>query len=325
MVKRYLIFLTIILSVIVSVLFIIFLLKNPKGEEVQVKYPTEPLLFTTLGKTALQVDLKEIYYFEEGNVPLLFVNQEEKASQVGDIVSMLAPKLGLQVTDFQYKWSSEQGRFFFSFDNEVLLFEVSNSIDFPEGEKVFEIFFKEFLGREYEFIITNKLTSSDGETTYYYASRLIDGIPVELGFGYEYSDTLIFDASGKLKGGSILLADFIKKDIFIPLVSQEDLLEFVNVEGYPRESSVDLSSLESSLNIDFYTSGIDWSEVIESASNCVADSSMLIYLFKGIAQEYVFPIYKVYARCDIYYEGEKYSVPTDFFLNAVDLDYITVE
>jgi hypothetical protein len=94
----------------------------------------------------------------------------------------------------------------------------------------------------------------------------------------------------------------------------------VNQDNYPKESYVYASQIIDKVDISYLDPR--WEEIHESASNCISNNIELIYFYKSINQEFLYPSFKVSATCEVLFEEDSYFVPAIFYLNAIDLEYV---
>ena len=68
----------------------------------------------------------------------------------------------------------------------------------------------------------------------------------------------------------------------------------------------------------------DLEEVLNTLKNCESTSSDLIYYYKSFDQEYLTPVYKLDALCEVSYNNETYSIPAIAYVNAIDPQYVYI-
>lgn len=318
--KKTLIVVLAVLLVLFIIVFVI-LVKAPFGKN----YPEEPLTAKSLGITNQNIDISGVSTESNlSDIPVYSVERKVHISLVEDMLSDL--ELILKRTDLvqdtYVEWSDENNKFTYDSLTDTLDFIIKEKLNIQRGEDAFTSIYSKYLDREYEFVINSEKKNSDGGVTYY-ASRLQDNIPIENGYGYEYTDILSFDKEGNLTSGKLFLAEITKNELEIPLIKDSLLKQYINSTRYPKESYLDTAVLQSTLNLDYLSD--KWEDIEKTATDCKGIEKEVILLFKNTDQGYLLPVYKVDATCNVTYENNSYSVPATFYVNAVDPDYIVTD
>lgn len=314
--KKKIIILGIAIVLLIVILIIIFS-SSPSGT----KYPKEPLEVNSLGKSSLSLDINQMEGFSNEDTKLFLIKKENHSSLVESCISSMNMPLKKQsvIQEGITIWSDGKSQFEYSSLLDRISFVLPSGFIFDVGDNPIESFFYKYFDIDFDFIISNTEKNTTGGLTYY-GTRVIKGIPLEIGYGYEYSDFLKFDKNGKLVGGQLLLSNFDESDFYLPLIPEKYLKRVSNLAVYPKESYIDTSILASTLDINYLDDA--WGYIEKSASNCVGNKQELIYLFKDSNQKFLLPTFKVKANCDVQYKKETYSVPSLFYLNAVDPEYV---
>jgi hypothetical protein len=318
--RRIIIGLLISLAILLLALVVYGVLNNRKSSELL----EEPLNLKKFGNSELSVDISDEYESSQDvasvySIPAKFYKES---------IEKFMNDLGLTLTensisdDEHMEWEGYGNRFTYNAISNTLTFQLSKPINLGEEDGAFEKIYLDYFERNYEFVIGQREVANQGLTSYY-AKRVVDGIPIEMGYGYEYSDILRFDERGYVIEGNLLLAEVEKKETSVPLISVDELIQYVNLDIYPKESYVYASQLMDTLDLSYLDSR--WEEIHSSASNCNSSALELIYLYKSSNQEFLYPTYKVSASCEVQFEEGTYSVPAVFYLNAASPDYIVVE
>lgn len=310
----------IILSILIILLSLVFIFILKKDHTKN--YPEEPIEFSSLSETTLDVDISSIKDFRKEDISVYSVVSEYKEELINTIIL----NLGLSFSEKEITlgdptiWNDRSNSIYYYKVTDILVFKLKDGIDIGNSENSIETFFAKYIDIEYEFdIVEEEKTNTGGERIY--GRRLLDEIPIEIGYGYEYSDYLEFNKNGYLIGGQILLTEFTKEDLNIPFVSDKYLQEVINKDVYPKEAYINTSVLTSVLDINYLDDA--WGEIEDSASNCIGNKQETIFIFKKSNQKYLLPIFKITGTCEVEYEDNIYSVPTTFYTLAADPEYIT--
>lgn len=288
------------------------------------KYPEEPLLAQNLGTSEVGIDISEMKRDTDiTDVPVYSVKPNLHISEVEDMINQVGLSLERNdiVKDSYIEWRDDENLFTYDSVLDTLTFQISRSISVERGIGGFSDIFSRYFDVEYEFTLVQEKKNADGGITYY-ASRVIGDIPIQFGSKYEYSDILKFDKEGNLESGSLLLAEIQEYDYYLPLITQKELTEFVNLNEYPKEYHLDTGVLMDMLEINYLDD--QWGEIEESVSDCNGGDSDLVFLFKNSNQGALLPVFKISSICKVYKSNLEYSVPAIFYVNAVNPKYVTL-
>ena len=316
--KTAIIVLVIFISVLLIVLAIVLYSNLVK------KYPEEPLKMKNLGKTSQNIDISSLEIkTKENDVPVYFVEPKLHIDMVEKMINKLGISLSRNdiVPNSYIEWGDSGNTFTYDAVSDSVTFNLLKGISIERGNGSFSKFFKEYLDTEYEFTSFQEKKNANGGITYY-ASRMINDIPVQYGAGYEYTDILEFDKDGSLISAKLLLAQIDKYDVYLPLITKSELDKYINTSEYPKEHYVDSSVLADILNI--YYLDDKWEKIEDTLKDCKAQSSDLIFLYKTSNQGYLLPVFKISANCTVSNEGNDYTVPATFYVNAADPKYVTL-
>lgn len=288
------------------------------------KYPEQPISIENIGITKTALDITnskpEVEYKD---IPLYTIAPKIHISLVESMIEKmdLSLKKEERVKDSYIIWGDGKNQFTYQGATDTVNFELTTDLGINKSEEAFSQFFKQYLDLDYEFILVEEITF--GETVTIYASRLIDGIPMEFGNGSEYTDILRFNKSGDLISGYLLLAEVEDTELTIPLIKEGELETYINLETYPKEIIVDTSVLTSTIDLHYLDRG--WLDINESAKDCKATSYTTVLLYKNSNQKYLLPVYKYNANCKVEYEKTEYTAPATFYVSASDPKYVTIE
>jgi hypothetical protein len=288
------------------------------------KYPEEPLLAQNLGTSEVELDISNMKRdMDITDVPVYSVKPNLHISDVEEMINQVGLSLERKdiVKDSYIEWSNEENMFTYDSVLDTLTFQISESISIERGVEGFSNIFSRYFDIEYEFTLVQEKKNADGGITYY-ASRMVGEVPIQFGSKYEYSDILKFDKEGNLESGSLLLAEIKEYDYYLPLITQRELVEFVNLNEYPKEYHLDTGVLMDFLEIDYLDD--QWEDIEKSVSDCNGGDSELVFLFKNSNQGALLPVFKISSICKVYKSNLEYSVPAIFYVNAVNPKYVTL-
>lgn len=317
--KKYIIIGLIV--IVPTILLIIFLLSSKEG-----KYPSEPIWQKSLVSDNQNIELSDTEIDSNQEYFLWEISESVKLDAVKDMVNSLGDSFKLD--EYQegifYLWKSGEDSVFFDLDKNYLLFEYSKGIEINEaeiGDRAFGRFVNGYFNSNWNYKVFKTDKGSNGETIYYAKRVLFGDTLVEVREHHQQTDYLALK-DGKVMYGKILLTDFVKTDVKVPLISKEDLTKYLNLPNYPKETYPQYSGLGSSLleEIDYLSATFE--EVGDSLSECKSTSSSLIYYYKSFNQELLTPVYKLELQCKIMYKEEEYSVPAISYVNAIHPDYV---
>ncbi len=307
------------ISIILLLIFIVIYLVEKSTKK---NYPSEPIKSVQLGKTDLKLDISGLKNFSNRDFNIYEINQEDNTSIVESMIQKVSLSLDKNNNKEVIYWEDNSNSFSYEMSTGILSFDLSKPLDISEGEDAFALFFQSYLQKDYNFIFSKTEISENGDI-WYYASRVLNEVPIQLGRSKEYSDILIFNSNGKLKGGEVILTEFIKEKFVVPLISKDLLLTYIKLEEYPKESYVNFAVLNSVIDDTPYSFSSWIDDVLDKVSNCKSGDLDIIYLYQGMEQSNILPIYKVDATCEVEYEEEVYSVPAVYYINAIDPDYLS--
>lgn len=318
--KQNAILILVIFTLIFATIITIFILNLNKKT-----YPSEPIQVKNIGTIDTELDLKETTLQTElKELPLYALDNKVHITQSETIIENMGFNLTREdiIENSYIVWSDGKNQFIYESITDTLSFTLTSRVSITKGEQAFEKIFNQYLGYKYEFKINEEDKYTEGSSLY--ASRLINGIPVEQSNGFEYSDILKFDTNDNLVAGYLWLSEPVDTELYLPLISDTDLKKYVNLNEFPKERFVDTSVLVSVLDKTHYLDEV-WLEIDSTTRDCIAESSELIYLYKNSNQQTLLPVYKYYSNCKVEYEENEYTVPSIFYLSATDPRFITVE
>lgn len=315
-VKKKVILILGIVIVILTVLAIILIQKGINND-----YPKEPIKFSTLLATEEDINIDKMKMPKKEDVSLYTVRPSDEDT----LINMMVQNMGITFAEKDIKgvdpkiWNNGKDILRYYTVTDTLVFQLKNSVKLEETDNVLKEFFYEYLGISYNFEITDERITVNG-TKKIYGRRLIGGIPLEIGYGYEYSDYLEFDKKGNIISGSVLLTDFKKEDLFVPTVSDQYIREMINKDAYPKEVYLNTSILTESINLNYLDDA--WGDIEKSASNCKGTDVETVFICKDKTQKYLIPVYKISGDCEVEYKDVQYNIPSVFYALAADPKYI---
>lgn len=318
--KKTVLIVTLVTIVIVLLLIILFLFRRNNES----KYPQEPVEFTSLSQSSLDLDISGLRNIKSKDLLLYSTITSDGETTVREIMDKMGISfLDKDITGIDPKeWDNGKDIFRYYGITDTLVFQLRNGIKFEETENELESFFEEYLNVKYSFDIVDEKTTNSGGLRIY-GRRLIGEIALEVGYGDEYSDYLEFNNSGYLIGGQILLTDFNSEGVSLPTVSEKYLKEMVNSDVYPKETYLNTSILTQSIDLNYLDDA--WGEIEDSANNCEGSEQEVVFIYKNTKQKYLIPIYKISGDCEVEYKDVIYNVPSTFYVLAADPKYIVKE
>lgn len=327
---------TVIVGVIAAILYI--LLSDNTGEQLPPKGIEQPLGYqleqeVEIPRDITPEDLKRKY-------KLLKVSQDSHDDLAQDIVTTMGK------SDLGYSRSGETSHVWgdlFKEGGEYIYYEEltdSLSISFKtpayvEGgsagisdetaaKSVFLNTINELFGNDYKYQINNvELSNREYRVE---ASRLVDGVPVELPGLAEYSDFLVFNESGYILRGQLLLAEF-QDPLTIGIIDFDDLPELLTRDAYPANytqgAPLNYVPKQSSAPVDHADTPGD-EEAIEQSTSCVVTSAQVVYYYSTVDQLHLSPTYKLSCIGNITIDGLGFEVPVLVYTNAVDPEYVYI-
>ncbi len=316
--KNALIVLVVFISVLVVVLGIVLYSTFSK------KHPEEPLPIKNLGKTEQSIDIKSLEMDSKiKDVSVYFVEPKLHIKQVEEMIDRMGLSLDRKdtVSNSYIEWSDDENSFVYDSVSDTVTFQLTRKVSVERGLESFTTVFEKYFNLKYEFKLVGERNNSDGGVTYY-GSRLLDGITVQYGAEYEYSDILEFDKNGNIVSGQLLLAQIDKYDLYLPLISKVELSKYINTKSYPKEHYVNSEILVDTINLNYLDD--KWGDIEKTLKDCKAQDYELIFLYKTSNQGYLLPAYKISSNCVVTNENQEYSVPATFYVNAADPRYVTL-
>ena len=316
--KTALIVLGIFIAILVVVLAFVFLSSMKK------KYPEDPVKMKNLGSSNQQVEISSLdIEIEEKDLPLYYVQPNIHINQVEQLIDRMGLSLERKdiVKDSYIEWSDGENTFVYDSVLDSVSFQLTRRISLDRGESSFSAAFERYFDLEYKFKLVRERKNLDGGITYY-GSRLLDEIPIQYGANYEYTDILSFNTQGDLESGKLLLADIEKYEYYIPLINKRELNQYINAKEYPKEHYIDTSVLADILNLNYLDE--QWSKIENTLEDCRARNLETVFLYKTSDQGYLLPVFKILSDCKVVASGTEYTVPTTFYVNAVDPRYVSL-
>lgn len=288
------------------------------------KYSAEPIKMKNLGKSTQTIDISSLSKkIEQQDVPVYFVHPRLHISNVEKMIDKMGLSLKREdiVKDSYVQWSDGENSFTYDSIQDTVSFQLTRRISLERGVGAFKDIFEKYLGINHEYVLIKERKSKDGGVTYY-ASRTLDGIPVQFGANYEYSEILKFNKEGVLESGQLLLAEFEKYDLYVPTITGDELKAYINAKDYPKEQYIDSSMLVETLNLNYLDDS--WGDIEDTLDECKAQGFEYIFLYKNSNQGYLLPVIKISSNCNVSSKGSVYTVPATFYVNGVDPNYVTL-
>ena len=316
--KKGIFILLIVVLVLLSISLLLYLIV---GRGKKHNLPEEPVSIEQFGESDLPIEISIDSNVTAQYAPVYTIKNTFYEKKIKNMID----ESGLNLTksdmsDINYiEWEGDGNRFTYNSISNTFTFELAEPIYLGSEDQAFKEVFLKYFEKDYEFNISKREVVNSNLTNYY-SRRIVSDIPLERGYGYEYSDILRFDKSGDVSGGSLLLADIEIQETNLPIMSTFNLIKYVNQDDYPKESYVYASQIIDTVDISYLDPR--WQEIHESASNCTSNNIELIYLYKSVNQEFLYPSFKVSATCEVLFEEDSYFVPAIFYLNAIDPEYV---
>lgn len=313
-----------ILLIAIFIVIMLLILVIAGVSKMSKKYPEQPVLIQNLGVEKTTLDISDSKSQEKyRDVSLYSIAPKVHISLVEQMIDRmdLSLKKEERVKDSYIVWGDGKNQFTYESTTDTVSFQLTKNIGITKDSESFSKIFKQYFDLYYEFNINEESTFKNATSVY--ASRVIEGIPIEFGNGNEYTDILKFDEQGNLISGYLFLAQIEETGLTLPLIKENELKTYINLETYPKEINVDTSVLTSTLDIGYLDRG--WTEIAQSVKECKASSYITILLYKNSNQKYLLPAYKYNSDCKVEYEKTEYSVPATFYVSASDPKYVTVD
>ncbi len=288
------------------------------------KYPKEPIQIENFGSTEQTINISSLNLETEiKDLPIYSIKPKVHIL----LVEQMIEKMGLSlkkneiVPESYIEWSDGENIFTYDSQADSVTFELTRRISLERGENSFASLFEKYLGLNYKFRLINEKRNLDEGITYY-ASRLQADIPLQYAGGNEYSDILKFDKHGNLVSGLLLLAEIEEYDLYLPLISKNDLEKYINTSVYPKEYYLDTSILVDTLNLHYLDD--EWENIEKTVNNCIAQESEIIFMYRSSTKGYLLPVFKISSRCTVTSNNQEYMTPAFFYVSAVDPKYVTL-
>lgn len=288
------------------------------------QYPDEPIKMKNLGKSTQTIDISSLSKkIEQEDIPVYFVHPRLHISNVEEMIDKMGLSLKREdiVKDSYIQWSDGENSFTYDSVQDTVSFQLTRRISLERGVEAFKNVFQKYLGIKHDYVLIKERKNNDGGVTYY-ASRTLDGIPVQFGANYEYSEILKFNKEGVLESGQLLLAEFEKYDLYVPTITNDELKAYINAKDYPKEHYIDSSVLTETLDLNYLDEA--WGEIEDTLEECKAQDFENIFLYKNSNQGYLLPVVKISANCNVTSKATVYTVPVTFYVNGVSPDYVTL-
>jgi len=314
--KKGLIGILIIFSVVCLVILVVFLVNSNKKN-----YPKEPLQMNNLGSSNKTLDISDTNDKEIEDIPVYYIEDKVHISLVEQIITNLDLDLTKQDSDSDtvVVWTDGKNEIKYNSMSDSVSISLNKGITISRGIDGFKEIFKQYLGLEYDFVLKEETKDSSGNIIYY-ASRVLNGIPMEYGVTDEYTDVLKFSTNGNLTSANLLLAEVTQYDVYLPIITPKDLETYSELDTYPKEVYMKGGVLASTIDLDYMSD--DWADIEDSLKDCKSEDRELILLYRRPSQGYLLPVYKYSAVCSVEYKGNEYSTPAIFYLNAADPNYV---
>jgi len=321
--KKNILILVIIIVVVIVISLVIYFFT--KGEN---KYPDQPIEQKSLTSSDLNIGVNKFVEPKDSKYFLWTVSNSVKLNSVQKMVQSLSSNFELVDSEegVYYNWKNGTDEILYDTLKNYLLFNHSEGILMDEAEinaNVFSKFVKNFFDVDWQYNVFKNEKGSNGETIYYAKRILEENINIEVREHNQQTDYLAMK-NGKIIYGKLLLTEFEKTDIQLPLITSQQLIQYINADEYPKEIYPQLNALRDSLlkEIDYLSEDLE--EVLNTLKNCESTSSDLIYYYKSFDQKYLTPVYKLDALCEVSYEDEVYSIPAIAYVNAIDPQYVYI-
>jgi hypothetical protein len=321
--KKNIIIGAIVIFLVLLVISLLFLLKGDK-----VQYPDQPIRQNSLLKSEDKIDLGSTRIENQSDYFLWQISNQVKLEAVKEMIKSINSEFTL--SDSQegvfYQWSQREDEIFYDITKNYLIFRYTEGIDFDEAEITntsFATFVNKYFDQQWQYNVFKNEKGSNGETIYFAKRTLYEDINVEVREHNQQTDYLALK-DGKIIYGKLLLTQFVKTDIQLPLATQNQLNAYLNLKEYPKEIYPQYGALGDSLLKELDYLSEQFEELTETLSNCKSTSSEVVYLYKSFDQELLTPVYKLDTQCELTYEGKQYSVPAIAYVNAIDPEYVYI-
>lgn len=305
-----------------SAYFIFTLINKPKA-----KYPEQPITQKALFKSDEQIQLNSTET-PTGDYQIYALSDNVKLGNVQKLVDKIAPnaKITAQEDGIYYKWEDKKTSFFYELDQNTLIFNLEQCIDWTEKEITeysIATFVKRYFNTNWQYKYISKEQRTGGEVAYFFSRYLEDGNILETKDLNGQTDMLLVNGS-KITGGKLLLTDFTTTNIKVPLISNDSLSKYINLKDFPKEIYPQYSTIQSTILKEISYMSNDFVEVTKTLDNCKGSSIKVVYLYKSFDQSIVTPVFHIDLQCEVEYKSKKYAVPAVGYVNAVDPNYLSI-
>lgn len=312
--------------VIIGVLLLIFFKKKDKEG-----YPEEPIVQSSLGQMeGYNIELRGMADLETQEYKLYALSNKTSLEIIKTVVADIDRNLKLtdETEGEYYYWSNDQGDYFqYSLLINTLTFSLSDGIPWTENELTsysFSNFIQQYFDKDWEYMVTDQLAYGNSGIIYY-ANRVISGeIPVETSSLYNETDYLKLK-DGKITAGKILLTEFADMEISAPVVTSEQLKNYINIAKYPKSIYFNQGEIASTLSLEEEYLNPEILEIQEEISDCRSVNSEIVYLYTSFSQDILTPVFRLDLECSLQYEEEEYYVSGLAYVNAIDPEYIATQ
>lgn len=310
---------------VISVLgiFLFFFLRKGEGE----KLIKEPIVQKSLpvSRESISVDIREVSE-PNTNYPLYQITKGVKLERITKLASENGFRLVDSETEGYYFWKRGEEIISYNEVSNIFTVEAKNVLHVPRdieyGVETFSYVAGEYFNEKWVYDLVDQKEFSDSIQEYFVSRKLEDGLNVKMREGLNETDYLQIQ-DGKIVYARLMLSNFVKTDSLVPLLSKNKLKQYLAQKEYPKEIFPEPSILLSELDVDPYSQ--EYIKATEVLTDCVSDEVNVVYYYKSMNQDLLTPIYKISARCDANYEGQKYQIPVTILTNAIEPNYILLD
>ncbi|GAB4157611.1 MAG: hypothetical protein Fur003_1350 [Candidatus Dojkabacteria bacterium] len=194
-----------------------------------------------------------------------------------------------------------------------------------EAEQIALKLLNRFFKSKYEFVVVR--SEKEDRDFRVHLSRKLDGLNLVLPGIKDYSESLLFNPSGKLLAARISLVEY-DSPFKVDMLPFDQLGSYINSDIYPKEYNeggpidFDYSLLEGN-ELNYGDAPTPEAEV-PTTDGCVADHVELVYYFDTHSQKYLAPTYRINCTGTITVKGRSFDVPVVVYANAIDPDFVYV-
>lgn len=225
-----------------------------------------------------------------------------------------------------YRWDNGNNYVIYELDQNYLLFNMEKGMTWNEASLnaySFSQFVNQYFGKSWTYTSFDSKKMSTGETVYY-AKRNLDDKVLETTLDKQETDYLAMK-NGKIVYGKILLTEIESAKKEVPLISNEELKQRINLSAYPKEVYPQFGAIQSITLADVDYKSEEFTNIANTLSDCSSSSTELVYLYKSMDQGSLTPVYKLDLTCNITYESNSYDIPAIGYVSAIDPTYISAE